>query len=138
MSGFLGNALGALLGRGQTGAAGSLLSDLIGQSGGVGGLVSRFQQAGMGDKAGSWVGNGQNASLGIEELMRAIPPEQIEALAQRYGLPAGIATKVLAQVIPQAVDTATPAGQLPAQASATSIDYGALIGRMFAGKQGEQ
>jgi uncharacterized protein YidB (DUF937 family) len=138
MSGFFGNAIGMLLGRGQAGAAGSVLSDLIAQSGGIGGLVSRFQQAGLGDKTGSWVGTGQNVPLALEELVRVIPPEQIEALAQRYGLPAGIVSQVLAQVVPHAVDAATPAGQLPATPAATpSIDYGALIGRMFGNKQGQ-
>ncbi len=142
MSGFLGNAIGQiggmLLGRGQAGAAGSLISDLVAQSGGIGGLVSRFQQAGLGEKTNSWIGTGRNLPIGLEELTRVFPPSQIDALAQRYGLPAGLVTQVLAQVVPHAVDTATPAGQLPATPSATpAIDYGALIGRLFSSKQGQ-
>ncbi|MBV9654916.1 MAG: DUF937 domain-containing protein [Acetobacteraceae bacterium] len=142
MSGFLGNAIGQigglLLGRGQAGAAGSLLTDLVAQNGGIGGLVSRFQQAGLGDKTSSWIGSGQNLPLAFEELIRVFPPGQIDALAQRYGLPAGVVTEILSQVVPHAVDTATPTGQLPTTPGATPpIDYGALIGRLFGNKQGE-
>lgn len=135
MSGFFGSALGGLLGQGQSRSAGGLLSELVAQSGGLGGLLQRFQQAGLGEKANSWVGTGQNIPLEVEELIRVIPPEQIEALAQRFGLPIGTATQLLAQLVPPAVDAATPAGQVPPSAPGSQgADFAAIVGRMFANR----
>lgn len=135
MSGFFGNVLGSLLGQTNSSAAGGLLNELVAQSGGLGGLLSRFQQAGLGEKVNSWTGTGANLPLGVEELLRAVPPEQIEALAQRLGVPAGIATQLLAHMLPAAVDAATPGGQVPPEAaSPQGVDFGSLVGQMFANR----
>jgi uncharacterized protein YidB (DUF937 family) len=139
MSGFLGllGGLGSLLGNNeQTGAAGNLLSNVLTSSGGVPGIVEKFQQAGLGETVSSWVGNGTNLSITAEQVLKIFPPAQIEALAEQHGLPAGTVTTLLAQLLPHTVDAATPGGEVPPAGSTPSIDFAGLIGRVLGGQSG--
>ena len=64
--------LGGLLG--GLGGLGALLPVIVGmlgndsQHGGLGGLLEKFNQAGLGDTAKSWVGAGQNAPISGDQL----------------------------------------------------------------------
>ena len=119
MSGILGSLEGLMQGGGTAGGAGNLLSEAFQSAGGVSGIVSKFQQAGMGDKAQSWVGSGGNMSLAAEEVTKVFPPQQIEAWAAQHGIPAGAAAGVLAHLLPHAVDSQTPTGQMGGQGGMT-------------------
>ena len=119
MSGIMGTLEGLMQGGGTAGGAGNLLSEAFQSAGGVSGIVSKFQQAGMGDKAQSWVGSGGNMSLAAEEVTKVFPPQQIEAWAAQHGIPAGAAAGVLAHLLPHAVDSQTPAGQMGGQGGMT-------------------
>lgn len=121
MSGFLSSALGSLMQGGGSntanpGSAGNLLSEAFASAGGVSGIVSKFQQAGLGDKVQSWVGQGGNIPMVASEVEKVFPPQQIESWAQAHGIPAGMASQVLAHLLPHAVDSQTPEGQVPDQA----------------------
>ena len=61
--GLLDNVLGGL---GDDAAGG--LSDLLKGQGGVGGLVEKFGQNGLGDVAASWIGKGGNAGISAEQI----------------------------------------------------------------------
>lgn len=115
MSGIIGSLEGLMQGGGSAGGAGNLLSEAFRSAGGVSGIVSKFQQAGMGDKAQSWVGSGGNMSLAAEEVTKVFPPQQIESWAAQHGIPAGAAAGLLAHLLPHAVDSQTPGGQMGAQ-----------------------
>jgi uncharacterized protein YidB (DUF937 family) len=120
MSGFLGSVLGQVgtLFSGVTPAsAGAMVDSVLQNSGGVQGLVNKFEQAGLGQHAASWVGTGSNLQVTAAEITKVIPPAQIEAFAEQHGVPAGVAAQLLAHLLPQAVDAATPGGTL---ASATA------------------
>ncbi len=119
MSGIMGTLEGLMQGGGTAGGAGNLLSEAFQSAGGVSGIVSKFQQAGMGDKAQSWVGSGGNMSLAAEEVTKVFPPQQIEAWAAQHGIPAGAAAGVLAHLLPHAVDSQTPTGQMGGQGGMT-------------------
>ena len=142
MSGLFGNImghLGGLLGGGNAQAsAGNLLSQVINAAGGPAGIAQKFQQAGLGDKVQSWIGTGHNLPISAEQVARVFPPAQLDAWAQQHGLPAGVASGILAQFLPHAVDAATPGGTVPPagspQASGAGIDFGSLIGRLTGGK----
>jgi uncharacterized protein YidB (DUF937 family) len=137
MSGLLG-LLGGLLGgssqKETTGAAGNLLSSVLASSGGVSGLVQKFQQAGLGETVSSWIGTGGNLSVTVEQVLKVIPQDQIEALAEQHGLPAGVATQLLAQLLPHAVDAATPGGAVPAAGTTPNVDFASLAGRVLGGQ----
>ena len=122
-------ALGALLasgvlfrggGAGQTastsaqptsdeGAGGGLL-------GGLGGLLNKLQQGGLGNETKSWVGSGQNQPVSPGQLGSALGPSIIKMLAQKSGLSEEEITKQLSQVLPGIVDKLTPNGKLPTAA----------------------
>ncbi len=122
MSGIMGSLEGLMQGGGTAGGAGNLLSEAFQSAGGVSGIVSKFQQAGMGDKAQSWVGSGGNMSLAAEEVTKVFPPQQIESWAAQHGIPAGAAAGVLAHLLPHAVDSQTPDGQLGGQGVQSGSD----------------
>jgi uncharacterized protein YidB (DUF937 family) len=137
MSGFFGRAfgqLGGLLNSGQQGAAGNLLSQAISDAGGLSGLLAKFDQAGFGDHIRSWIGSGSNLPISAEEITSIFPPEQIEAWAQQHGLPADAVPQLLAHLLPHAVDSATPQGEMPPDADSgtpSGLDLQALVGRFL-------
>jgi uncharacterized protein YidB (DUF937 family)/LysM repeat protein len=81
--------------------------------GGVDGLVKKFQQAGLGDLAASWVGTGENKSINPEELAKVLGKDQIAAVAQQAGIPESQGASVLSQIFPAMVDKLTPDGKAP-------------------------
>ncbi len=91
--------------------AGSLLG-MLGRSGGLAGLVQSFEQAGLGNVVGSWVGTGQNLPVTSQQIQQALGP-QVQQLAQQHGLGADAVSSALSQLLPGLVDHLTPAGQLP-------------------------
>lgn len=111
-----GEGLGGLdaLGGGLAGALGGLLAN-NGEIGGLGGLVSRFEQAGMGDVIGSWIGKGENQPVSGGQLQDALGSDVISGLAQRLGLNAATLLPMLATLLPMLVDRLTPNGQAPAE-----------------------
>lgn len=136
MSGFLSQIAGSLMSNpAVTAAVPGLLSQLLGSAegsgaGGLPGIIAMFEQAGLGQQVQSWVGNGNNLAITAEHVIAAIPPDQLNAMADKVGLPHDQVAAVLAQVLPHAVDHATPDGQVPA-AAAPAPDFGALLGKLF-------
>jgi uncharacterized protein YidB (DUF937 family) len=137
MSGFFGQALGGLLGGGGAAALPGLLTEIVGTGqgaagGGLPALLQQFEAAGLGQHVQSWVSGGENMPVSAEQVASAIPTEQLEAWAQRLGVPADAVPALLAHVLPHAVDQATPDGTAAPEAVA-SPNFGALVGRLFGG-----
>ena len=144
MSGLM-SELGGLFG--QSGAAphegvGNLLSDALGQAGGVQGLMARANQAGLGQHVQSWIGDGSNLPVSPSEIEKIFPPAELDQFAAAHGVPAGAVTQALAQFLPHAVDQATPDNDAQAadqtaaaqQASGGSgFDFGGLAKRVLGG-----
>jgi uncharacterized protein YidB (DUF937 family) len=106
---LLRGGLGGLLGGG---AAGSILS------GGLGDLLKQFQQNGQGEKAESWVSDGQNKSISPHELEQALGEERIRWLMQQTGLSREELMAGLSRELPDVVDRLTPQGRLPSDQEA--------------------
>jgi uncharacterized protein YidB (DUF937 family) len=129
MSGMLGQLLGGLLGGGQPGQPGQpaqqsplmgilqqvLASGGQGGAGGVSAVVSRFEAAGLGQQAQSWVGTGANQPVTPDQVGQAFTPEQISGWASQAGTTPEAMRQVLAEALPHTVDHLTPGGQPPAQ-----------------------
>jgi uncharacterized protein YidB (DUF937 family) len=121
-------ALGALLasgalfrstGAGQTTSAATQTASDEGAGGvlgGLGGLMKKLEQGGLGNVADSWVGNGQNQPVSPGQLGSALGPSIIKMLAQKSGLSEEELTKQLSQVLPGIVDKFTPNGRMPTAA----------------------
>jgi uncharacterized protein YidB (DUF937 family) len=126
MSGLFGSLMGAVesMEGGTAPGANNLVSELLSSAGGVQGVMSKLTDAGLGDKVQSWVGNGQNLQLAESEVLKVFPPDQLEALAEKHGVPQGMVAGLLAHALPQAVDQATPDGTAPAADASGSTDQG--------------
>ena len=99
---------------------GAILPAVLGEvmgNGGQGGLsaiVAKLQQAGLGDQVKSWIGTGQNLPITAEQLHQVLGSDTVKQLAARFNIPVDQISKVLAQALPKAVDSASPNGTLPA------------------------
>ena len=76
-------------------------------------MMKKFDQAGEGDKARSWVGTGENKPIDEPAMEKAAGPDLIGDLAKQLGLSREELLKRLTQALPQTVDQATPAGRVP-------------------------
>ena len=129
MSGMLGQLLGGLMGSGGQGQSPlvNVLQQVLAQQGGVGGLVSKFQQAGYGQQANSWVGASANQPVSPEQVGHVFAPEQIEQWATQAGTTPDAMRQVLAEAVPHTVDQLTPGGQVPPPAQTQSADIGGML-----------
>ncbi|BAQ45828.1 YidB family protein [Methylobacterium aquaticum] len=107
-SGGLGGILGGLLGDRRGEAPGGFLHS------GLGEMLERFQQAGHGAAAQSWVNQGPNQEIAPQHLEQAIGPDVLATLTQRTGLSREELLSRLSRELPQAVDRYTPDGRMPA------------------------
>jgi uncharacterized protein YidB (DUF937 family) len=134
MSGLLGDVLRDALGGQQGGNAAALqavLKNVLaggqGQSGGLGALIARFEQAGLGDKAQSWVSNAPNQPVSPDEVGKVFSAQELQTWAQQAGTTPDKMKAVLAQALPHVVDQATPNGQVPAG----TPDITGLLGKLL-------
>jgi uncharacterized protein YidB (DUF937 family) len=124
--GGLGGILGALASNPQLLQV--LMSLLAGgqgraaQAGGgpLGGLVEQFQQAGLGDVLGSWIGTGQNRPVSADQLGQVFGQDRLSELGSQLGMGGGDLASQLSQILPGLVDQMTPQGQLPQPGAAGS------------------
>ncbi len=88
------NALNGLVGNGQGGL--NLVT-----------FVSGLSENGLGEIVGSWLGNGENKSISLEDITTLLGSDKISTFASQLGLSNESAAGALAEVIPQVVDKAT-------------------------------
>jgi uncharacterized protein YidB (DUF937 family) len=118
--GLLDSLLGGLMGGGSQQGQSPLAQmalQLIQQNGGLPGILAKFQQAGMGQHADSWVGTGSNMPITADQLSQVLGSGALGQLAQQFGMSQGGASSGLAQMLPQIIDKLTPTGQIPADHS---------------------
>lgn len=88
------NALDHLVGNGQGGL--NLVT-----------FVGGLSKNGLGEIVGSWLGNGENKSISIEQITILLGSEKVADFASELGLSQESAAGALAETIPQIVDLAT-------------------------------
>ena len=124
----LGGLLSGLLGGQGGGSVAKLLPVVLGMVGGAGGLsglLSKLQQGGLGDQVKSWISpEAPNEKVSEQQVTEALGPEKINQLAEQANVSPQEAADGLAQVLPKAVDTLTPQGEVPAEQP--KFDAGAL------------
>jgi uncharacterized protein YidB (DUF937 family) len=84
-----------------------------GQTGGLSGLVERFQEAGLGNTVSSWIGTGQNVPITGAQVQQALGEGQLQQISEESGLPQNEAADSLSEMLPNLVDKLTPAGHIP-------------------------
>jgi len=122
LDGLLGSVMGGMMG-GGTSAQGTqggnqmiqMALQMLQQNGGIEGLLAKFQQAGMGQQAQSWIGTGQNMPVSPDALSQIFGQGQLGKIAQQLGMSHQQAADGLAQALPHVVDQMTPNGQIPVE-----------------------
>jgi uncharacterized protein YidB (DUF937 family) len=89
------------------------LMETVQGSGGLNGLIGKFDAAGVGDKARSWVGTGPNQEVTGQEVRQALGEEEIDRLAEKAHMSPEDASSKIAGILPEAVNKLTPDGQIP-------------------------
>jgi len=117
--GMLDGLIGLMTGGTQQGQSPlvQMALQVIQQNGGLPGIIGKFQQAGLGQQAGSWVGTGKNVPITADQLQQVLSSGQIGQIAQQLGLSHGETGNGLAQALPQIIDKLTPTGQISADHS---------------------
>jgi len=86
------------------------LGGLLGNSEGgldLSSLVSGLSGNGLGEIVGSWLGNGENASISPDQITDLLGSDKISEFASSLGLSVDSAKNALADALPQVVDQAT-------------------------------
>jgi len=116
----LGSILGGLTGGRAAattgGIGGGLLLQLalllLQQNGGLGGVLGKFRDAGMGSQADSWVSTGPNQDISAEQVEQAFGSEALNDIASKLGVSQGDAGSAISQIMPELVNQLTPRGQV--------------------------
>lgn len=126
------------LGGAQGGLLKALLPMLLGSGalkdlGGLGGLLGKLQQGGLGGKTQSWVSTGPNDPVEPDELEQALGTDTVAKVAAEAGVSHDEAKSGLASMLPGLVDKLTPGGSLPGGDQlgnlVKGLDLGKLLGR---------
>lgn len=112
LQGILMNMLG---GNQQSGT--SMAPQAAATGGGLSGLVSGFEQAGLGQIVQSWIGNGQNQPVSPQQLHSVFGESQVNGMANQAGMAPQDFLSQLSQHLPNVVSGMTPNGQVPDEGS---------------------
>jgi uncharacterized protein YidB (DUF937 family) len=107
--GMFDGLLGGIVGGGMA----AVVNQILEQHGGLQGVVSEFEQKGLGPTVRSWVSSGPNQPISADDVQRALGPDLIQQLSQKSGMPANELARKLAEILPNAVDRMTPNGTIP-------------------------
>ena len=123
--------LGMLLGNPQLLQAIASLLGNEGALGGLGGLMAKFDQAGLGEILNSWVGPGQNQPISGHQLTEVLGAGTLADLATRTGTSSGDMASQLSQILPGLIDQLTPAGELPQGGLGSAGDLIGMLGGLL-------
>jgi uncharacterized protein YidB (DUF937 family) len=134
--GLLDSVLGAVTG-GQQGGNSQLINIAMsmlgndGQSGGLGGLMAKFQEAGLGDQISSWVGKGENLPISADQLSQVLGSGAIGDIASKLGVEPGAAAGQLSEMLPGLIDKLTPNGAAPEGGLGNAGDLMGMLGGLL-------
>jgi uncharacterized protein YidB (DUF937 family) len=107
-----GELLGSAEGSNNQNALSTVLSLVNNHPGGLAGLVSAFEQNGLGGVVQSWVSPGPNQPVSGEQVQSALGSDKIEEVAAKLGVPPAIASSIVAEVLPGIVSHLSANGQV--------------------------
>jgi uncharacterized protein YidB (DUF937 family) len=105
---------------GETGGQSSMLDNLLEmlsdqESGGITGLIQKFNEKGLGDHMSSWISTGENLPISADQIKDVLGSDKIKELASKLNLGEQDTSKSLADLLPQLIDRLTPDGSVPHQ-----------------------
>lgn len=111
LAGFM-SEIGRLFKGGTTGGA---------LSGGLNDLLERFRSSGRSEPAESWVSDGPNMPIDVEELRSVLGDDALRELSQKTGMTQDQLLLRLNAALPDVVNQFTPAGRVPDQYEAQAL-----------------
>lgn len=111
VAGALSNSQANTNGVNLMGALSQVLSNP--QFGGMSGLIDAFKSQGLGDIVSSWIGNGSNLPISMQQIQAALGHGPLQELAEKTGLSNEQMASTLSEHLPGLVDQLTPNGHLP-------------------------
>jgi uncharacterized protein YidB (DUF937 family) len=115
---ILENLAGGLMGGGDSPVS-AVLEMVQKYPGGIAGLVSAFQEKGLGEVAASWVGTGANLPISSSQISSVLGDGPLADIASKLG---GDAGGQLAALLPQVIDKLTPGGEVDESAMGKGLD----------------
>lgn len=133
--GLLDSVMGAVMGQvQQQGGIAGVLGELLandGAGGGLRGLVEKFNEAGLGEVVGSWIGKGDNLPVSAEQLKEVLGSDLLGKLAGQLGVDPAQASGQLADLLPGLVDQLTPQGVAPENGLGDAGDLMGMLGGLL-------
>jgi uncharacterized protein YidB (DUF937 family) len=90
-------------------------------TGGLSDLVERFQSTGHSEPAESWVSNGPNMPVGVEDLRTVLGEDTLHDLSAKTGMTPEQVLLRLNAALPDVVNQLTPSGRIPTQSEAAAL-----------------
>ncbi|MBP9906509.1 MAG: DUF937 domain-containing protein [Rhodoferax sp.] len=118
----------------QQGGIANVLSDLLannGELGGLNGLVAKFNQAGLGDVVGSWIGTGENQPISADQLSGVLGSDVLGKAASQLGLDSSQLSGQLSAMLPGLIDKLTPNGTAPQAGLGNASDLMGMLGGLL-------
>ena len=135
--GLFDSVLGAVTGQLQEqGGLASVIGGLLannGELGGISGLTDKFNQAGLGDMLGSWIGTGANLPISADQISNVLGSDAIGNIASQLGLDPVMVSNQLAQMLPGLIDQLTPQGAVPEGGLGNAGDLMGMLGGLLKG-----
>ncbi|ELZ5941203.1 YidB family protein [Providencia vermicola] len=103
----------------------------IDKQGGLAGVADKFNQQGLGEIVQSWIGNGENLPVSVNQLIQVFGNLDIQQLAQQVGFDSQETTELIAKYLPKLVNQATPEGVLPEHIDLSAIGMNMLKEKLF-------
>ena len=112
----------------------SVITGMLGNDGthgGLGGLASKFQGAGLGHVMDSWTGSGDNHAISGDQISNVLGSDAVGNIASKLGVSNGDAAGQLAQILPGLINHMTPQGQAPEGGLGNSGDLMGMLGGLL-------
>lgn len=148
--GLLDSVLGAVMQNGQVpqsseqgglvGVVGMLASnpqlikavtEMLGQEGALSALISKFEQAGLGDVLQSWISGGPNQAVSGPQITSALGSDVVSDIARKIDVQPSDAAAQLAQLLPQIINHLAADGQAPQQGFGSRGDLMGMLGGLL-------
>jgi OOP family OmpA-OmpF porin len=98
----------------QAGALVTEMAQMIArQSGGLSGLIEKFNAVGLGTQVRTWLGKVDAPPVAAAQLEQVLGTSQIQAIASRLELGNSLVSHALAFAMPKLIGRLTPGGQIP-------------------------
>ncbi len=89
------------------------IKKIVEENGGVSGLVQKFKDKGFADVASSWVGKGENAAIGADDVLKVLGKKSVSELAEKVGMDTEATAGVVSNLLPIVIDKLSPDGSEP-------------------------